>query len=248
MIPSEVKIIRISDIDLDDLRFRNRKDLSSEGLSDIKESLKQHGQRVPVILRRTERGKNSMVSGFRRTKALIELGMSEVRALVYDELSDLEAHTTSLIENVQREGLSQLEIAEACLQMADEGIEKSSIASILGKNPRTVDRYLVVANGPQDVRDALQAERISLMQAFEIITREVSLERALKEHLSVRDIVKIGRERLGASGARNPVKSRMLKSGGIDLNIRYRPGKIPKQEVVSALYRALRHLGEDIPE
>lgn len=81
----------------------------SEGLEELVSSLREHGQKVPVLVRRNKDGTFEIVYGRRRLLACRELGM-KVRATVM-EMTDEEALIAQGVENNARQDPSFIERA-----------------------------------------------------------------------------------------------------------------------------------------
>lgn len=81
----------------------------------LEQSIKEHGILEPLIVRPLEDG-YELIAGERRLRAAIQVGLAEVPIVVKD-LTDEEALSISLIENLQREDLSPLEEVEAILAL-----------------------------------------------------------------------------------------------------------------------------------
>lgn len=81
----------------------------SDGLDDLVSSIREHGQKVPVLVRRTSKGSLEIVYGRRRLLACRELGQ-KVRATVM-EMTDEEALIAQGVENNARQDPSFIERA-----------------------------------------------------------------------------------------------------------------------------------------
>ena len=232
---NSIQIVPIADINLKDDTFKSRINLYVE---DLKESIKKEGQKIPVILRGNR--PYQIVSGFRRIRAIKDLNLGTVKAIIYPELSDVEAYKISMIENIQRQSITPLEIVLTCKRLKDQNMRTLEISEIVGKDPRTIQRYLKVADAPEDVKKALHENRITISQAYEIISKKVKLEDVINKGLSVRGITNV------AKGAKNrrkkPIKLKLFKSGNFNLSIRYKKGQVEKEEVIEVLNRVLMHL------
>src|SRR5581483_6239356 len=115
----------------------------SRSLARLQESILLQGQQVPVILRGAA-PPYEIVSGFGRCEAVAALvaqgkvGEGTVWADVRADLSDREAHEISVLENEEREGLSDLDRINKARLLRDEGYPISEIASVLKKGERMV--------------------------------------------------------------------------------------------------------------
>ena len=81
-----------------------RKTFPEEGLSELANSISQHGLLQPIAVRPQPMGGYRIVAGERRWRACRLAGLTEVPVIVRD-VSDQEAMELALIENLQREDL-----------------------------------------------------------------------------------------------------------------------------------------------
>ncbi|MBX6396568.1 MAG: ParB/RepB/Spo0J family partition protein, partial [Alicyclobacillaceae bacterium] len=108
------------------------------------------------------------------------LGLTTVPAIVR-EMSDSQAATMALIENLQREGLSPVEEAWAYRQLMDlHGLTQESLAQRLGKGQSTIANKLRLLQLPEEVQDALLGRKISERHARALLTvQDQDLQRKL---------------------------------------------------------------------
>ena len=132
--------VALHEIDLKKRRFQYR---VSRSISKLQDSLLLQGQQVPVILRGKE-APYEIVSGFGRCDALAlaeKQGRAKdvlVWADVRPELEDREAHEISVLENEDREGLSELDRVNKAKKLKTEGYVVAEIATVLKKGERMV--------------------------------------------------------------------------------------------------------------
>jgi ParB/RepB/Spo0J family partition protein len=152
-----LRAIPIREIDLEKRRFHYR---VTRSLARLQESLLVQGQQVPVILR----GKAvpyEIVSGFGRCEALMglfqqgKIAEPNVWADIRSDLSDREAHEISVLENEEREGLTELDRISKARRLKNEGYTISEIATVLKKGERMVQYYLSLAEAPEKISLAL---------------------------------------------------------------------------------------------
>src|SRR5881397_1474336 len=104
-----------------------RKEFGTDALSELVESIRQHGIIQPLIVRRVD-GRHELIAGERRWRAAQELGLAEVPVIVRTA-SDLEVLEISLIENLQRTDLNPIEEAQGYARLAEEfGMKQEEIA------------------------------------------------------------------------------------------------------------------------
>ncbi|WP_395749831.1 ParB/RepB/Spo0J family partition protein [Prosthecobacter sp.] len=137
-----------------------RKEFQPEMLTELMESIREHGIIQPLIVRRVN-GKLELIAGERRFRASRELGLKEVPVIVR-EASDKDVLEMALIENLQREGLNPIEEAQAYSRLAkDFQMRQEDIAQRVGKNRATVANTMRLLELPGGIRDMLVASKIS---------------------------------------------------------------------------------------
>lgn len=137
-----------------------RKEFQPEMLTELMESIREHGIIQPLIVRRVN-GKLELIAGERRFRASRELGLKEVPVIVR-EASDKDVLEMALIENLQREGLNPIEEAQAYSRLAkDFQMRQEDIAQRVGKNRATVANTMRLLELPGSIRDMLVGGKIS---------------------------------------------------------------------------------------
>ena len=137
-----------------------RTEFQTEQLTELMESIREHGIIQPLIVRRVN-GKLELIAGERRFRASRELGLKEVPVIVR-EASDKDVLEMALIENLQREGLNPIEEALAYSRLAkDFSMRQEDIAQRVGKNRATVANTMRLLDLPQNVRDLLVSSKLT---------------------------------------------------------------------------------------
>ena len=98
--------LRISEIEPN--REQPRKYFDEEALTELADSIRQHGVIQPLLVRPMENGTYQLVAGERRWRASRMAGLTEVPVVIKD-LSEIEAMELALIENLQRQDLNPIE-------------------------------------------------------------------------------------------------------------------------------------------
>jgi ParB family transcriptional regulator, chromosome partitioning protein len=80
------------------------------------ESVREYGILEPLLVRPLLDGEYELIAGERRLRAAREIGLTEV-PIVIKELSDKQALSVSILENLQREDLNPVEEVEAILEL-----------------------------------------------------------------------------------------------------------------------------------
>ena len=103
-------------------------------MSELAESISQHGLLQPLLVRPLTLGGYQIVAGERRYRASRMAGLTEVPVII-KELTDTETMEIALIENLQREDLSPVEEALGYKALIDEhGFSQEEVAKSVGKS------------------------------------------------------------------------------------------------------------------
>ena len=138
-----------------------RKNFDSEALSDLADSIRQHGIIQPLTVRRLQSGYYQIIAGERRWRAARMAGLSEVPAVVI-EADDRKAMELAMIENLQREDLNPMEEAEGYQVLMEQyGMTQEEAAQRVGKSRPAVANALRLLKLCPDVRKLVEEGAIS---------------------------------------------------------------------------------------
>lgn len=128
------------------------------GLDELGSSILQEGQIQPIVVSpKGDRGFYTIQKGERRWRACQQAGISHVEAIINDrEQSELDEIAGELIENIQRENLSPMEISVALQSFVDAGWPQNKIARRLGKNSSYVSTHISLLRLPECVAEIYQ--------------------------------------------------------------------------------------------
>ena len=152
---------------LDPNPFQPRTAFPQESLDELAESIRVRGILQPILARShpTKPERFFIVAGERRWRAAGIAGLHEVPAIVR-EMSDTEAATAALIENLQREDLNPMEEAEGYSRLLDElRITQDKLAEALGKSRSQVTNALRLLNLPPGVQAEVRKGTLSFGHA-----------------------------------------------------------------------------------
>ena len=171
-----------------------RKDFDEKALSELAESIEQHGILQPLVVRPLANGSYQLVAGERRWRAARIAGLTEV-PVVIKELTDEEVIEIAMIENLQREDLNPLEEALGYRYMMDElKITQEQAAEKVGKSRPAVANALRLLKLPNEVQEMVKNNLISPGHARALLgfdSEDMIIQTAkmiVKEDLSVRDV------------------------------------------------------------
>lgn len=152
-------MLKISEIEPN--RSQPRRDFDENSLSDLAQSISQHGLLQPLLVRPLPIGGYQIVAGERRYRACRMAGLTEVPVTIR-ELSDTETMELALIENLQREDLSPIEEALGYKALIDEhGFSQEEVATSVGKSRPAIANSLRILKLPDSVLEYVKQDKIS---------------------------------------------------------------------------------------
>ena len=129
-----------------------RKHFDEASLAELADSIREHGIIQPLTVRKLASGYYQIIAGERRWRAARLAGLTDVPVLIKD-VTDEQAAALALIENLQREDLDPIEVAEGCRQLIEKyGLTQETAAKRLGKSRSAVTNSLRLLALPQEVR------------------------------------------------------------------------------------------------
>lgn len=192
-------MLKISEIEPN--RSQPRKDFDENSLSDLAQSISQHGLLQPLLVRPLPIGGYQIVAGERRYRACRMAGLTEVPVTIR-ELSDTETMELALIENLQREDLTPIEEALGYKALIDEhGFSQEEVATSVGKSRPAIANSLRILKLPDSVLEYVKQDKISAGHARALLmldNEEDMLELAeliYKKDLSVRQAEKLAKKK-----------------------------------------------------
>ena len=198
-----------------------RKHFREEQLTELMDSIREHGIIQPLTVRRVN-GTLELIAGERRFRASEKLGLKEV-PVIEREASDRDVLEMALIENLQREDLNPIEEAEAYSRLAKEfTMRQEDIAQRVGKNRATVANAMRLLDLPPAVKSLLSQGLITTGHAKAILgLRDAELQsliadKVVRQGLTVRATEKmIQTEQQSATASKSgPTSADGTKSGG----------------------------------
>ena len=185
------------EIPVDEIRpnpFQPRQGIAKEALAELVASIREHGLLQPIVVRNAPDGEGyELIAGERRWRACQEAGLDTAPAMVRD-VSDDDALTLALVENIQREDLNPVEKARGFQDMSDRfGLTQEEISKRTGKSRSDVANFVRLLELPETVLELLSQGAISMGHAKALMSlrparKQVqACERIVRRGLSVRD-------------------------------------------------------------
>jgi len=179
--------------------FQPRKEMKSESLKELADSIKEHGVLMPLIVTKiektTDRGQDveyELVAGERRWRASKMAGLPHVPVIIRGSSIAKKRLEIALVENIQRENLNAMDTALAFKQLQNDfGLRHKDIAEKVGKKRTTITNALRLFSLPKEVQKAISSNRISEGHGRAILLAKPSAQIAIfkdiiKKDLSVR--------------------------------------------------------------
>jgi ParB family chromosome partitioning protein len=174
-------------------RGQPRQYFDPKALDELAQSIVEHGIIEPLVVRRgANDGTFEIVAGERRWRAAQKAGLREVLVVVKD-LSPKSAFEMALIENVQRQDLNPIELAEAFERLLKEhGYTQDRLAERVGKDRTTVTNVLRLLKLPTRIRTRVAAGELTEGHARALLGApdgqlDTLADRVLRGKLSVRE-------------------------------------------------------------
>lgn len=207
-------------------KFNMRTIRKNADIEEIKQSIRSSGIIEPLIVRKYKE-KFEVVVGQRRFLAAKELKLKEVPCVV-KELSDQEALSYSLIENLQRSDVDPIDVAEGLKKLYDmKKLEVTSkfkqthkeytiaqfseeVSKQIGLSDRQVREYLSLTNLTPEVQELVSEGKLTIESGSKLkqLPEEEQKEFAEKfeEVLEEKPITQIEEERIVEKVRENPKK------------------------------------------
>lgn len=248
-------------------RGQPRQFFAKDRIEELAQSIKEHGLLEPIVVRRVPgQDRLEIIAGERRWRASQKAGLREVLVVVKD-VTPKAAFELALIENVQREDLNPVELAEALDRLTREhGYTQEALATRLGKDRTTVTNALRLLRLPASVRARVISGELSegharaLLGVADPAKIEDLAEKVVRGRLNVRAaeaLVRAGRLGKAAkkpsrepsapakSAAIRDLEQRLARVAGTKVLVRAEPPKSGKKATrgeIAIPYEDLDHL------
>jgi ParB family chromosome partitioning protein len=180
-----------------------RSRFDDDALGELAASIREVGILQPIVVRRAAQG-YEVVTGERRLRAAKLAGLATVPVVLRDS-EDSDLLREALIENIHREDLDPIELAEAFRQLLDDlGLKQEELAERVGVSRSHIANTIRLLSLPLEVQQLLTDERITAGHARALLAlgdgeaiTSLSL-RVAAEDLSVRETEELVRRYLEA--------------------------------------------------
>lgn len=203
-----------------------RREFSQEHLRELADSIAQIGIVQPITLRDTGDGFYTIIAGERRWRACQMAGLTHIPAYIRT-VDDENMMEMALVENIQRQDLTALEVALAYQHLIEQyGLTQEQLSEKVGKNRATVTNYLRLLKLPAPIQVALKDRQIDMGHARALLALDDPkaqlhvFEEMTTQGLSVRRVEEMVKE-LSAGGSIKGKDGKRIRQKGSALSTEY---------------------------
>lgn len=203
-----------------------RREFNEESLRELADSIAQIGIVQPITLRETGDGFYTIIAGERRWRACQMAGLERVPAYIRT-VDDENMMEMALVENIQRQDLTALEVALAYQHLIEQyGLTQEQLSEKVGKNRATVTNYLRLLKLPAPIQVALKERQIDMGHARALLSLDDPkaqlhvFDEMVANGLSVRRVEEMVKE-LSAGGTVKGKDGKRIRQKGSTLSTEY---------------------------
>jgi len=194
-----------------------RTSFEDETLEGLALSIREVGVLQPIVVRKSASG-FELIAGERRLRAAKRAGLATIPAVVRDS-DDAESLREALIENIHREDLNPVELAEAFHELLEElGLKQETLAERLGVSRSHIANTIRLLALPAEVLQLLAERKIQAGHGRALLTlgdgeaQKTLALRTAAQDLSVREVEDLVRTYVDASTPREAESAKAVVS------------------------------------
>ncbi|GAW63556.1 chromosome partitioning protein, DNA-binding protein [Ligilactobacillus acidipiscis DSM 15836] len=169
-------------------RFQPRQIFTKESIGELADTIREHGLLQPIILREYEPHKYEIIAGERRFKAIETLNWEKIPAIVR-KMSDNEAASMAMIENLQRESLTAIEEAQAYQQLMKlNGLTQGQLGQAIGKSQSFVANKLRLLKLSSQVQEAILQRKLTERHGRALVSLDQHQQNQLLEQIENKEL------------------------------------------------------------
>ena len=203
-----------------------RRVFDDDSLQELANSIRQIGIIQPITLRDMGDDTYIIIAGERRWRASQRAGLTHIPAYIRT-VDDENMMEMALVENIQRQDLSALEIALAYQHLMEQyDLTQEQLSDKVGKNRATVANYLRLLKLPAPIQMALKKKEIDMGHARALLalndpTAQLEVFNEFKkDKISVRKIEEMVKE-LSQGGSVKNKEGKRIRQKGSNLSSEY---------------------------
>ncbi len=186
----------VCEIEIDSIApnpMQPRKVFEPHSLQELSDSIKEYGLLQPILLYLDEDNKYIIIAGERRWRASKMAGLTSIKAIILDDAKLEHLREIALIENIQREDLNPVELAQCYRELIEEyHLTHEELAQKISKSRTQITNTLRILNLEKNILDAILDNKISqghakILVGLESNERQYIASLIVEQSLSVRD-------------------------------------------------------------
>lgn len=186
----------VLDLNLKDIKanpYQPRKSFNEESLLELSESIKEDGLIQPIVVVEDDFGGYILVAGERRFRASKIIKLKTIRAIVLNA-DEYSMRKFALIENIQREELNALELANAYSELLNhQKITQEELANTIHKSRAHIANTIRLLQLSSKTQKALLDKSITAGHAKVLVgldekQQQVVVNSIIGQKLSVREV------------------------------------------------------------
>ncbi len=222
-------ILEINVDQIDPNPYQPRKVFDEQKLQELSNSIVQNGLMQPIVVTYNE-DRYTLIAGERRLRATKLAGITLIKAIILD-IDNSKLRELALIENIQRDDLNILEIAQSYAGLIEDyNITHDELAKLVSKSRSGISNTLRLLSLSEYAKQMLNSEKISVGHAKLII----GLDEQEQKHV----VDSIVGQKLSVRETENLVKK--IKLGGEVLSQK------TKQQKLQVDYTPLKQIQEKL--
>ena len=208
------KVVELNITEIEPMLNQPRKIFDKEKMQELTDSIRENGVIQPILVVKDKNG-YTIVAGERRWRAAKAAGLKTIPAIIKD-YTDNKKKQVALIENIQREDLNIVEVAQAIKELMEiEGYTSSDVAKITGKSLSTISNITRLLRLPNEILDMILKGELVEGQARALLAiddpeKQIAIAKKIVEKkLTVRDVEKLiyGDDKYRKKTTKKPPKS-----------------------------------------
>jgi len=196
----EAQGARVEELSVDSISpnpFQPRKHFDEQAIKELSGSISEHGLLQPIVVVEKEDG-YLLIAGERRLRAHKLAKIETIKAIIAEaDISEIRLRELALIENIQRENLNAIELANSYSELLKvHNITHDELSSIVYKSRSQITNTMRLLTLSEYAQEQVVAEKISQGHAKVIVgldekKQKIIIDSVIGQKLSVRDAEKM---------------------------------------------------------
>lgn len=192
----EAKGVKVEELDIDSITpnpFQPRKHFDEQALKELSQSIVEHGLLQPIVVIEKEDG-YLLIAGERRLRAHKLAKLETIKAIVANvDIDEIRLRELALIENIQRENLNAIELANSYSELIKvHKITHDELSDIVHKSRSQITNTMRLLTLSPYVQEQIMTEKISQGHAKIVVgldeqKQKIIIDSVIGQKLSVRD-------------------------------------------------------------